>query len=181
MNFGTATNYGFEAVFTKYFNKFGVSGNYTYTQSSITTNKRIYQRDASGSIINTEGSQTRPLQGQSAHIANLSLIYKNTTLGFDAQLSGVYTGPRINIVSPFLGLDYWQRGTSQLDFSAEKKFGKHVSLFLKATNLLNNAIVVELLKPNTLTNLPEQTRTDRILVQKDVFQQSFLLGVRFKL
>lgn len=180
LNFGTATNYGAEVVFVKFFNKFGVSGNYTYTQSQITTTKRVYGRDASGSIVNTEQKQTRPLQGQSAHIANLSLIYKNTNIGFDAQISAVYTGPRINIVSPFLGLDYWQRGTSQVDFSAEKKVGQKFSFFLKATNLLNNAIIVEVLKPNTLANLPEQTRSDRILVQKDVFQQTFLLGARFK-
>lgn len=180
LNFGTATNYGLEAVFTKYFNKFGISGNYTFTQSQITTTKRVYGRDASGNIVNTEAKQTRPLQGQSAHIANLSLIYKNPVIGFDAQLSGVYTGPRINIVSPFLGLDYWQRGTSQIDFSAEKKIGKKFSVFIKATNLLNNAIIVEVLKQNTITGLPDQTRDDRILVQKDIFQQTYLLGMRFK-
>ncbi|MFX7816581.1 TonB-dependent receptor, partial [Acinetobacter baumannii] len=30
-NVDQATNYGFEAVFTKYFGNFGVSANYTYT------------------------------------------------------------------------------------------------------------------------------------------------------
>ncbi|AUD00559.1 TonB-dependent receptor [Spirosoma pollinicola] len=185
LNFGTATNFGAELVFAKFFNNWGVSGNYTFTKSSITTTKRIYSRDASGSIISTEGTQTRPLQGQSDHIANLSLIYKNQKTGFDAQLAWVYTGKRINIVSPFLGLDYWQRGTSQVDFSAEKRFGlkqgaSRFSIFVKLQNLLNNPIIVEILQPNSLTNLPDQTRTDRILVQKDVFQQSYILGFRYK-
>ncbi len=181
LNFGTATNFGAELVFAKFFSNWGVTGNYTFTKSSITTTKRIYGRDVNGSIISTEGRQTRPLQGQSDHIANLSLIYKNAGLGVDAQLAWVYTGKRINIVSPFLGLDYWQRGTSQVDFSAEKRFSnKRFSVFAKLTNLLNNPIIVEILQTNTLTNLPEQLRTDRILVQKDVFQQSYLLGFRYK-
>ena len=186
LNFGTATNFGVEVVFAKFFNKWGVTGNYTFTQSSITTSKRVYGRDASGGIAATETTQTRPLQGQSDHIANLSLIYKNQQVGFDAQLAWVYTGKRINIVSPYKDLDYWQRGTSQVDFSAEKRFGNgqgktaRFSVFVKAANLLNNPIIVEILKPNTLTNLPDQTRTDRILVQKDLFQQSYLLGIRYK-
>ncbi len=186
LNFGTATNFGVEVVFAKFVNKWGVTGNYTFTKSSITTTKRVYGRDESGGIVATEASQTRPLQGQSDHIANLSLIYKNGQTGFDAQLAWVYTGKRINIVSPYKDLDYWQRGTSQVDFSAEKRVGRRngsaarFSVFVKAANLLNNPIIVEILKPNTLTNLPDQTRSDRILVQKDLFQQNYLLGLRYK-
>jgi outer membrane receptor protein involved in Fe transport len=186
LNFGTATNFGAELVFAKFWNNVGVTGNYTFTKSSITTSKRIFGRDVNGSIAASEGTQTRPLQGQSDHIANLSFVYKNQRVGLDAQLAWVYTGKRINIVSPFLGLDYWQRGTSQVDFSAEKRFGRsqtgaaRFSIFMKLTNLLNNPIVSEILQSNNLTNLPEQTRTDRILVQKDVFGQSYLIGFRYK-
>jgi len=181
LNFGNAQNYGFELVFNKFIKNWGVSGNYTYTHSSITTSKRIYGRDGSGNIVNTLGEQTRPLQGQSDHIANLSFIYKAPKIGADAQLSWVYTGQRINIVSPYLGLDYWQHGTSQLDFSAEKAIGKSkFALFTKITNLLNNPIIVEVLKENTLSGLPEQTSNDRIVVQKDIIQQSYLIGIRYK-
>jgi outer membrane cobalamin receptor len=181
MNFGNAQNFGFELVFNKFIKNWGVSGNYTYTHSSITTSKRIYGRDGAGNIVNTLGEQTRPLQGQSDHIANLSLIYKAPKIGADAQLSWVYTGQRINIVSPYLGLDYWQHGTSQLDFSAEKAIGKSkFAFFTKITNLLNNPIIVEVLKENTLSGLPEQTSNDRIVVQKDIIQQSYLIGIRYK-
>ena len=187
LNFGTATNFGAELVFAKFWNNWGITGNYTFTRSSITTTKRIYGRDAQGNTVVTEGRQTRPLQGQSDHIANLSLVYKNPRLGFDAQVAWVYTGKRINIVSPYLGLDYWQRGTSQVDFSAEKRFGRkgttnaqRFSVFTKLQNLLNNPIISEVLKPNTLASLPEQTRTDRILVQKDLFGQSYLIGFRYR-
>lgn len=182
MNFGDAKNFGLELVFSKFFKNWGVSGNYTYTHSSITTSKRVYGRDGNGNIVNTLSDQTRPLQGQSDHIANLSLIYKSGNRGLDAQLSWVYTGQRINIVSPYQGLDYWQRGTSQLDFSAEKQIGKSkFSALIKITNLLNNPIVVELLKTNNLTGYPEQDQTDKITVQKDVLQQGYLFGFRYKL
>ena len=181
INFGTAINYGAEFVFTKYFKSWGVSGNYTYTKSQITTTKRVYGRDANGSTVVTEAQQSRPLQGQSDHIGNLSLIYKNTKNGLDAQLAWVYTGKRINIVSAYKDLDYWQRGTSQVDFSAEKRFmGKRFSAFIKVTNLLNSPIIVDILRPNTLTDYPNQDRSDRITVQKDIFQQTYLLGLRYK-
>ncbi len=189
-NFGTAKNYGLELVFAKYFKNWGVSGNYTYTHSAITTTKKVYYRDANGSIQNappataeypTPPTQTRPLQGQSDHIANLSLIYKNAKWGVDAQLSWVYTGARINIVSPYKDLDYWQQPTSQLDLSAEKRFQKHFSVFVKVTNLLDNPIIVEILKKNTLVNYPEQTETNRIVVQKDAFSRTFLVGIRYKM
>lgn len=181
MNFGDAKNFGLELVFSKFFKNWGVSGNYTYTHSSITTSKRVYGRDASGGIVNSSANQTRPLQGQSDHIANFSLIYKNGNKGMDAQLSWVYTGQRINIVSPYQGLDYWQRGTSQLDFSAEKALSKSkFSVFVKVTNLLNNPIVVELLKTNNLIGYPDQDQADKITVQKDVLQQGYLFGIRYK-
>jgi hypothetical protein len=38
-------------VFTKYLKNWGVTGNYTYTHSRITTTKRIYGRDANGNIV----------------------------------------------------------------------------------------------------------------------------------
>jgi TonB-dependent receptor len=189
-NFGTATNYGFELVFAKYIKNWGVSGNYTYTKSAITTTKRVYYRDAKGAIQNappvtpdfpTPPTQTRPLQGQSDHIANLSLIYKNAKFGLDAQLSWVYTGARINIVSAYRDLDYWQKATSQLDFSTEKRLNKQFSAFLKVTNLLDNPIIVEVLHSNTIRTLPEQYSDNSILVQKDAFSRTFLVGVRYKL
>jgi hypothetical protein len=185
-NFGTAINYGAELVFSRYFSNWGISGNYTYTKSRITTTKRVYGRDANGSTVVTEQQQTRPLQGQSDHIANLSLIYKNATAGFDAQLAWVYTGKRINIVSAYKDLDYWQRGTSQVDFSAEKRFqngrgtASRFSVFAKLTNLLNNPIIVDILRPNTLVGYPDQDSKNRITVQKDVFGQSYLIGLRYK-
>src|SRR5258708_7629851 len=181
-NYGVATNYGFELVATKYVGNWGVSGNYTYTNSSIVQQKKYKEMVSGVGIVNSLRDQTRPLQGQSNHIANVSLLYKNSDLGFDVQLAWVYTGRRINIISPYKDLDYWQRGFSQIYFSAEKKIFKHFNLFTKITNLLDAALITEVMSPNYLNaDSPAQDRSDRIVVQKDVFRQTFLIGLRYKL
>jgi outer membrane receptor protein involved in Fe transport len=108
-NFGTGTNYGFELDFTKYVHNFGIRANYTYTNSSITTTKYVRYRDASGNLTQRPEDQTRPLQGQSKNIGNVSLLYKSAKAGLDVQLALVYTGSRINSVSPYLDNDIWQK------------------------------------------------------------------------
>src|SRR5258708_27190025 len=108
-NTGTASNYGFEAVFTKYFGMFGVSANYTYTHSQITTSKLLYL------FVHGVGNQTqittqsRPLHGQANHVGNVSLLFKNPRIGLDVQLAFSYTGDRIAQVSPYANLDIWQK------------------------------------------------------------------------
>ena len=186
-NYGNATNYGFEMTFVKYFLKnWGLSGNYTYTNSNITTTKEVKSRftNSSGQSYDSiyYANQKRPLQGQSANVFNTSLIYKNAKLGLDAQLAGVYTGRKITTVSGFYGLDYWQRGLFQLDFSAEKRIFKNFSLYTKITNLTNAPIIIEMVQPynSSVEALPDQTRSDRILVEKQVFKQTFLFGLRYK-
>ncbi len=187
-NFGTATNYGFEAVVAKYFGSFGISANYTYTQSEITTNKLFSYRDASGQITSRIQSETRPLQGQSKHIGNLSLIYKNPKIGFDIQAALVYTGERVALVSPYYGLDYWQAPTTQVDLSFEKRIIKRFSVYGKINNLTNTPYILQLhqsynayLATSGSRSLALQTDADhKIIVQKDFYKSAYLFGIRFK-
>jgi len=187
-NAGRATNYGFEAVYTKYFGPIGIVANYTYTKSQITSDK-LYSYSAPGvGTTSRIQSETRPLQGQSDHVGNLALIYKNPKLGLDAQIAFVYTGARISIVSPYYGLDYWQEPTKQLDFSIEKKFLKRFSIYSKINNLTNTPFVLDLhqsyndyVAPG---NRPLNLQTDpanKIIVQKDYFKPNYLFGIRYKL
>ncbi len=184
-NFGNATNYGAELVFTKHFRNFGIRGNYSYTKSSITTTKLVYSKDNNGNYVIYNSTQTRPLQGQSDHIGNLSLLYKNIKSGIEAEVSWVYTGQRIEIVSPFKNLDYWQKATSQIDFSLNVKASKRVTLFAKVSNLTNNPLVLELHTTangyyfNNI-NYPDQTSKNSIIVRHDKFNQSMFIGFRFK-
>ncbi|HTI12233.1 MAG TPA: TonB-dependent receptor [Puia sp.] len=190
INIGKATNYGIEAVFTKYIGVFGISANYTYTRSRVTNDSMLYYyRNAQGSITTKYVSETRPLQGQSNHIGSASLIYKNTKLGLDAQLSLVYTGERIALVSPYAGLHYWQQPQTTLDFSFEKRFAKRFAFYGKMNNLTNQPQVQSLhipydtyiaasgAKPLASQNDPSK----KIIVLKNYVNPSFLFGVRFKL
>lgn len=182
-NFGTGHNYGFELDFTKYINKFGFRANYTYTDSKITTTKLEDYRDASGNLTNRTVYQSRPLQGQSKHIGNLSLLYKDTRSGLDAQLSAVYTGERINTVSAYLDNDIWQKGAVNLDFSIEKKVYKSLYVSAKVTNLLNTPYQLEVKNPYPTTGkpYPYQTIGKNTFVRKDDYGQFYLIGLRYKL
>lgn len=183
-NYGDAKNYGLEVAYTKYIGKFGVSANYTYTHSRITTDKLYYYRNESGNISNKTVSQSRPLQGQADHIGNASFIFKDPKLGLDAQIAYVYTGERIVALSPYAGLDYWQKPFTQLDFSLEKTFKKSYSVYTKVSNLTNAKTKVDILQTNSFMSgrdvLPQQTDQDKILVQNTFYKPVFLLGLRYK-
>ena len=76
-NLGNAKNMGFEVDVVKFIRHFGLKANYTYTHSSITTNKRQYKP---GSAEFEQGvKQTRPLVNQAPHTANLSLLYRGSS------------------------------------------------------------------------------------------------------
>ncbi len=190
-NFGIATNYGFEFVINKFFKQFGVSANYCYTKSQITTDKILYYHDPVLGNTNKIVSQTRPLQGQADNIGNLSLIYKNGKAGMDLLVSAVYTGKLISLVSAAYGLDYYQMPMTRLDFSGEKILSDKnkkfkLSLFVKINNILNTKSVVRILQPNlTLPNgelyLPIQDSHNSIVVQRQQYGQGYLIGIRYKM
>jgi TonB-dependent receptor len=187
-NFGNASNYGFEMDFTKYISKFGFRANYTFKNSKITTSKTFLYRDAATtSLTQRTEDQTRPLQGQSKHIGNLSLLFKDAVSGLDAQLAAVYTGPRIYTVSPYLDNDIWQKGTVTLDLSAEKKISKNFSVYIKVNNLLNTPSELEIRRPYQITastinqDVANQTVGENVFVRKDEYKQFYLLGLRYKL
>jgi outer membrane receptor protein involved in Fe transport len=190
VNIGNATNYGFEAVLSKFFGSFGISANYTYTNSKITNDSLIYSsRNALGQIVSTRVSETRPLQGQSNNVGNLSFIYKNPKIGFDFQTAVVYTGERISFVSPYAGLNYWQSPTTQLDISFEKKIGKHFSFYGKINNLTDAPLELSLhqsynayMAGSGARVLALQTdAANRIIIQKDYYRTTYLFGIRYKL
>ena len=190
VNIGKATNYGLELVATKFFGSFGISANYTYTKSSITNDSLIFSyRNTTGQIVSKRVSETRPLQGQSDNIGNLSLIYKNPKIGLDIQVAGVYTGERVSFVSPYAGLNYWQSPTTQLDLSFEKKFGKHLSFYGKINNLTDAPLELSLhqsynsyMEASGSRVLALQTDpANKIIIQKDYYRTTYLFGIRYKL
>ena len=182
-NVGNATNYGVEIDIIKYFRNFGVKANYTYTHSKITTTKILYGQDAEGNTKRFDVEQSRPLLGQAPHVANLTLMYKDTKHGWDAQLACSYTGEKIAIVSQYLDSDYWDKGEVALDASVEKKFKCGVTIFGKGTNLLNTASERYIKTHNDYNDkFPGQNPgSGKTLIRKDRRGIGLLLGVRFKL
>jgi hypothetical protein len=182
-NFGTAANAGFEFDFTKYIREFGVRFFYTYTNSQITTDKLYRYRDEDGNLTSRIEQQTRPLQGQSAHISNLSFLYKNTKSGTDVQLSTVYTGRRIIGVSPYLDNDLWQRAFVQMDLSFEQRIKPGIVVYAKINNLLNSPMRADILLPNTFNaeQAPYWINTENTLAWEDFYFQTYLVGMKFNL
>ncbi len=178
-NLGNARNMGFEVDVIKYLRHFGVKANYTYTHSSITTTKRQYKQ---GSAEYEEGvKQTRPLVNQAPHTANLSLLYKDTDHGWNAQLAASFTGVKLALVSPFKDADQWDKAMFGLDLSAEKKFTNGLSIFFKANNL-TDAKRERYLKTVNQSNLQyEGQKSDRTIVGTYKYGRTFLLGVRYTL
>jgi TonB-dependent receptor len=178
-NFGNAQNYGAELEVKKFFGNIGASVNYTYTNSQITTPKSI-KINGEVSTLN----QTRPLQGQAANIGNASLLYKDQKNGLDAQLSLSYIGERIEAVSNYYGLDTWERPSTYLDFSAQKKVGRHFIIYVKANNLLNTPYELILKQNNTynysgIAKYPHQESAAYTTVQYDQFYARYNLGVKY--
>ncbi|WP_426670425.1 TonB-dependent receptor domain-containing protein [Mucilaginibacter sp. McL0603] len=188
-NTGTATNYGAELLYSFNWRNFSVTCNYTYTSSSITRMKKFITRvnpdDPSSNIVTITKPEEGPLAGQSKNLANINLLYNNKPGNWLANLSVVYTGKRIDLVSPWYGLDYWQRSNITLNLSAEKKLGNHFKISASAINLLNSGVTDDILTPNPNgignNDLPGQTQRDKITILKQNFSAYCTLGLHYQM
>ena len=162
-NFGNATDYGAELVFTRYFGRIGVTGNYTYLYSKIYSTKSFY--DLTTGYSNPDTLQKRPLQGQTDHTLNLSLLYKDDKRALFAEIAFQYIGKSIAVVYPIYGYDYYQRPQSNLALSAEKGLrNRHFTLFTKWNNLLNP---------------PYKAQINDLLVQREITKFNASIGLRY--
>lgn len=186
-NFGNAQNMGVEIDYTHYFSKFGIRANYTFTRSSITTTKQlpgpVDPNDLSKGYTTYFVNQTRSLQGQASHIGNVSVLYKDLQKGWESQLSLVYTGEKLEAISPYLDNDMYSKPIVILDFSVEKKISRTVDVFVKATNLLNSAYQMYIPKPVYQKNNEypyQQDAQHTTLTRRDEYFQSFRAGLRVR-
>jgi outer membrane receptor protein involved in Fe transport len=156
LNSNPATNIGAEISFTEYWGRFGVTGNYTYTHSNISSPQVTPQ----GKFV----EPTRAMQGQTDHIANLSLLYKDTRHGSFIQVSYQYQGTTLAATGAYAGADYIQRPMNTLAVSGEKDIRKHFTVFAKLNNLLNT---------------PVQQYIQDVLVLKNTYRATYTLGIRY--
>jgi len=185
VNNGTAYNYGMEVDYIKYFNWFGVKANYTFTQSQITTvkNKVIPELDDPDRNLKViHVNETRPLFGQAAHVANLSLLLHSPRSGWDAQLSVSYTSARLTVVSLFVNDDTYQSAYIPMDASIEKRFRFGLTVFAKASNLLNSRMTqyVKLNRQNELRDPRSALHNGALLDRREQYWQNVTLGLKYK-
>lgn len=176
MNFGNARNLGIEVDVMKYFNWFGVKANYTYTHSAITTRKRRMNGNEVESV-----EQTRPLYGQAAHVANLSLLFKSKRYAWEGQILGSYTGKRLADISSWEDDDIWENGYFQLDASLEKGFKKGITLFAKASNLIDTPILRYIHKGPHTVHVDARRKNGHVVERESTSGRNLMIGVRYKL
>lgn len=205
VNFENATNLGLELDYSKYFNRFGIKANYTFTFSRIESLKRTWGEVTEENInqiselqqsVDNIGigdstfisvTQIRPLQGQSMHLGNLSLLYKNQDIGLDAQLALVYTGERIAFVTVGLDNDIWQKAFTQLDFSLDKIFGskKQYTIYCKINNILNSPFEMYIKKGHSpddqITDKMQPNGRQETLVRYDLYNRNYMIGFKYNL
>ena len=177
LNLGTADNAGVEIDILKYFRWFGIKCNYTFTHSRIATEKRTME----GNDIITV-TQVRPLSGQAAHVANLSLILNDVRHRFNAQFTGSYISKRLTEVSNWCENDIWENDYFRLELSAEKAFGKGIEVYLKASNLLDLPLIRYIQNgPHTSSVIDFPRYLGNILEREERYGQTVLIGIRYKL
>jgi len=165
-NFGTAHVTGAEVVYSRFFGKLGISGNYTYTYSRINTTKVYTSTDGNGVTTSVPRLQSRSMQGQTGDVVNLSLLYKNDKQRTFFQLAYTYTSKTLSFVYPNYGYDYYQQPQSFLSLSGEKQVQRHFVITAKVNNLLNT---------------PTTIKIGDLLQSKDLYNLSFNVGFRYSL
>lgn len=163
VNSNTATDYGLELSYTKYFGRFGLTGNYTYLHSRTSSTKSYY--DLSRNYSNPDSLEYRALQGQTDHTFNLSALYRDQVKGTYLQVAFQYLGKSIAEVYPIWGYDYYQRPNANLSLSAEQQLrNRHFTVFTKWNNLLNT---------------PVRQQINTLLVVRETTGFNFSFGIRY--
>ena len=133
-------NYGFELVSLKYFGNFGLSGNYTFTKSEMKYPGKIWYPNPN---TVTKLTETIPLAGQSPHIVNAALIFRDVKKGFKCQLVYTMQGKNLKQISSYYGQDIYQLAFHDLGATMEKKIYNRFLLYAKINNLLNSKVQFE--------------------------------------
>ena len=136
-----ATNYGLELEVKKSLEtmiglrNFSVSMNASYIFSEV-------------QFANSMSERSRPLQGQSPFVVNTSLFYQNDKAGISSSLMYNVMGKRILVAAELnqgevVQPDIYEMSRHVLDFSLNKKVGKHLELKLGIKDLLAQNFVTQ--------------------------------------
>ena len=169
-----ATVYGFEAVLSKHLGPIGISANYSYVVSRITSTKQVSAENLNGDLVQTYYQQTRPLQSQSPQIANVILSYGNESWGTEATVSYNYTGRRLFAVSRLDGYDTYQDGVGEIDLSADQQLFANLKLSVKLINLTSAPAITEVASGDFIKH-------DPIVIERDLNRMRGSIGISYRL
>ena len=114
-------------------------------------------------------------------MANISLLLKDARHGWEGQIAGSYTGKRLSDISNWYEDDIWEAGYFQLDISAEKNWKNGLSVFAKASNLLDTPLLRFIQNgPHTEEVVSDRYRGN-VIERKERHGQSLTVGLRYKL
>lgn len=113
---------------------FKISSNFSLISSEVDIS--IDEQEIIDQFIPEKGN-TRPFQGQSNFLANVSLGYNNFERGWDAIVAFNVFGARLDDISEGRNPDIYEQPRPQLDISVSKKVTERIGIKLTAQNLLN--------------------------------------------
>ncbi len=166
-NVPACTNYGMELLGIKYFGNFGINANYTYTHSAITVPKHYNVTNVDGTVTTLSMEETRPLVGQSPHLVNIGLNYRNPRQGLEFSLVYSMQGYHVINVNDAYGKDEYQRNFHNLGASFQKRILRNLTIVAKASNLLSYPI--------------KFYTKDGAFIEKLNTYQSYFLGLRLNI
>lgn len=84
-------------------------------------------------------------------------------------------------ISNWYNDDIWEDGYMQLDASVEKSFKNGISLFAKASNLLDTPLLRFIQNGPHTEGVTSERKDGNVIERKEWHGQSFMLGIRYKL
>lgn len=146
-------------------NKTTLSGNGAYIRSKVPIGK------------GTDSSElSRPLQGQSPYIVNLSLAYNDEKAGLSATLSANRIGERLALAGSRVLPDFYEKERTVIDFQMAKTFlDNKIELKFNIRDILAQRITTYL----DMDKTKNYTEQDRIF-SSTVAPRTFIVSASFK-
>ena len=137
-----------------------VTANYTVVRSAV----NVYQTSGN-SILTTTIQSTRPMQGQSPYLLNVSLLYTSPSAGTSLNFLFNKFGRRLDAVG-FLASDIYEEPRDLVDLAATQPLGWGTELKLTVKNLNNSRRT--LTRDNLLYENTGVGRTYSIQISKSI-------------
>lgn len=146
-NVGTGNLIGIELEATKSldflgpkFEKFSVSGNFTYVESFIKMSKSEFEARELNKRDGESIDDTRDMAGQAPYVVNFGITYSNIEKGIQSGLFYNVKGPTLLIVGTGFVPDIFQEQFHSLNWGISKKLGeeKRTSIDFKVDNILSD-------------------------------------------